>query len=566
MDAQRAIAHTTRRETPRARDLRRTRMAPARAMSKHDHLPWPENAVDPDFVPTTGQELLTCLRSKRWRLYSGRLYKIIVKDNEDPDDEGVVLPFAPWAEQTQYFLEPALRRLLLKARQLGFTTAIAIEMLDHALWESDQRCAIVAQSNEAMEAIFRDKIIFAYDNLPPIVRAMVPYIKRTERMIQFENNSNIRVALSFRSGTLNRLHVSEFGKISAKTPKRAKEIVSGSFPAVVPSGQATIESTAEGKGGEFHKISERARKRADDPRPLAAKEWKFMFFAWWQAKTNEVDPTGVIISDEDHEYFNGLEEALGILLPNRKRAWYVLTRDDELGGDAAMMWAEHPSTPQESWQKDRKGHYYAKQMLSARANKHVGLFPPVKGVPCMGVWDIGHTDGTGLFLFQEVLGHHRFVAYIEGWEEPYDYYTRRMVQTGLVLGTQYLPHDADNHIMLKDITTTPRTMLQELLPTVPFVTVQRIPEKPLQHALVRKHFELIRWHQPGEGMEDALEHIDNYQKSWNTVTAQFNDTPLKNEATECADALGIYAQVVEAGAFAITSRRRPRRPKGGKTL
>jgi len=510
---------------------------------------------------------MTCLRSKRWRMYSGLLYKITVKENEDdPDEEGLTLPFHPRPEQTSYYLDPAYRKLVLKARQIGFTTAIVIEQLDNALWTPDQRSLIVAQSNADMEAIFRDKVQFAYDNLPPIVAPMVPTIKRTERMLQFVNNSLMRVALSGRSGTFQRMHISEFGKISAKTPKVAREIVTGALPAVVPNGIATIESTAEGKGGEFHKYAERARKRADDPRPLGPKDWKFMFYAWWQSKDNEADPADVEITDLDHEYFDKKELALGILLPNRKRAWYVMTREQDFAGDAAKMWQEHPSDPDEAWQKDRAGHYYAEQMLRARASGFVANYPPIQSLPCMGVWDIGHTDGTGLFLFQEVMNTHRFVAYIEGWEKPYDYYTQRMVKTGLVLGTQYLPHDADNRQMHKNKVTTPRKMLQELLPTVPFVSIQRIADKTMQHALVRKHFDMIRWHQPGEGIPEALEHVDNYQKSWNTVTAQYNETPLKNEATECADALGIYAQCMEAGAFAAVNRKRRQRPKGGKTL
>lgn len=531
----------------------------------HDHLPWPEYAIDPSYVPKRGHDLLRALNSKRWRMYSGYLYKIMVKENPD-DDDGLILPFKPNAHQTHFFLEQALRKIILKARQLGFTTGIDIEMLDHALWNDNQRCLIIAQSNEDMEQIFRDKVLFAYDNMPRFVRALIPVEKRTERMVKFANNSVIRVALSGRSGTLNRLHVSEFGKISAATPKRAKEVVSGAFPAVVPNGHATIESTAEGKGGEFYRFSERARKRTDDPRPLKAKEWKFMFYPWWRSDDNQVDPEGVTISKDDHDYFNGIEESMGCLLTNARRAWYVLTRDEEFAGDVATMWREHPSTPLEAWQQSREGHYYAKQLQKARVDGHIGYYPPVEGIPCQGVWDIGHTDGTGIWLFQEVMSSYRFVAYVQGWEEPYDYYARKLMSLGLVLGTQYLPHDADNKIMHKEVITTARRMLEELLPNITFATISRIPVKQLQHDLVRKVFPLLRFHQTGHGVEAGIEHLDNYQKTFNTVTATYNDIPLKNDATECADALGIFAQAFEQGAFSIIKPRRKRRAKGGKTL
>src|SRR3546814_18785208 len=68
------------------------------------------------------------------------------------------------------------------------------------------------------------------------------------------NNSSIRVATSMRSGTIHRLHVSEFGKICAKFPDKAHEVVTGSLPAVPLDGIAIIESTAEGQSSEERRV------------------------------------------------------------------------------------------------------------------------------------------------------------------------------------------------------------------------------------------------------------------------------------------------------------------------
>ena len=57
-----------------------------------------------------------------------------------------------------------------------------------------------------------------------------------------------------RSGTIHRLHVSEFGKICAKYPDKAQEVVTGSIPAVPMNGVLVIESTAEGRDGDFFKM------------------------------------------------------------------------------------------------------------------------------------------------------------------------------------------------------------------------------------------------------------------------------------------------------------------------
>ena len=61
----------------------------------------------------------------------------------------------------------------------------------------------------------------------------------------FDNGSSIRVSTSYRGGTLQRLHVSEFGKICRQFPHKAKEIVTGAFEAVGIGNQITLESTAE---------------------------------------------------------------------------------------------------------------------------------------------------------------------------------------------------------------------------------------------------------------------------------------------------------------------------------
>lgn len=54
------------------------------------------------------------------------------------------------------------------------------------------------------------------------------------------------VSNSGRSGTHNRVHVSEFAKLCAKYPAKADEIITGTIPSVPANGRMDIESTAEG--------------------------------------------------------------------------------------------------------------------------------------------------------------------------------------------------------------------------------------------------------------------------------------------------------------------------------
>ena len=60
------------------------------------------------------------------------------------------------------------------------------------------------------------------------------------------------VSTGYRGGTLQSLHISEFGKICRQFPDKATEIVTGAFEAVAKENTITIESTAEGREGYFY--------------------------------------------------------------------------------------------------------------------------------------------------------------------------------------------------------------------------------------------------------------------------------------------------------------------------
>ena len=86
-----------------------------------------------DFVPETAEDFVRCLADPMWRVCSGRLYKIMVKEGSG---EGVV-PFIPNRAQRRLLTRLWHRNIILKARQLGFTTLVAILWLDHALFNAD---------------------------------------------------------------------------------------------------------------------------------------------------------------------------------------------------------------------------------------------------------------------------------------------------------------------------------------------------------------------------------------------------------------------------------------------
>lgn len=299
-------------------------------------------------IPDDPAVLARCLADPYWRLFSGCLYKIMVKG--DGDTDSFVMPFLPNEAQRRFIDRLWHRNVILKARQLGMTTLIAILWLDHALFNADQRCGIIAQGLEQAESIFRDKVKFAYDHLPDVLKERMPLQKDSASELLFaHNNSAVKVAVSMRSGTIHRLHISEFGKICAEFPKKAREVMTGSIPAVPLNGVLVIESTAEGRTGDFYNICQTAQANFAQRKFLTERDYRFHFYAWWQEPKYRMEVSNVIISRDDHAYFDEVEMIvkrdmqLDIKLDPEQRAWYVATKEADFKGNDDRMWAEYPS-------------------------------------------------------------------------------------------------------------------------------------------------------------------------------------------------------------------------------
>lgn len=505
----------------------------------------PAFKVTPQTVPENRQELILCLASWEWRIFSGNLYKIIIKgddDDEDDPEKGTVMPFIPNRAQRMFLKRLHRRNVILKARQLGFTTLIAILWLDHALFNPDQRCGIIAHTENDVKVIFRDKVRFAYNNLPAFLRGLMPLAKDTEEELLFaHNNSSVRVGLSMRSGTIHRLHISEMGKIAAKMPQKAIEIVTGAFPAVPKNGIIVIESTAEGQSGEFYKIAKRAQKAWEIGRPLNDAEYRFHFFPWMDEPNYTADPERVHIAPEQHEYFDKREAELKRKITLRQRAWYVMRLENDFSGDHEKMWREMPTTPDECWQKSTEGTFFARQLTAARLSGRIGRVPHVQYVPVNTFWDIGSSDGTAVWLHQYVGTQDRFIGFIEGWDEGYEFYVRKLKETGYVFGNMYLPHDAKQKRQVERTIAAPLDMLRNLAPEWRYMIVPRVQD--FQHGidLTRARFSSAWFDE--RACAAGLEHLAEYKKRWNNALGVWADEADKdNPHTEAADAFRQWAQ------------------------
>lgn len=435
------------------------------------------------------------------------------------------------------------------------TTLIAILWLDTALFSTSPiRCGIIAQDKDAAEKIFRDKVKFAYDSLPEVLRERFPLKKATMSELEFEHNgAAIRVATSMRSGTIHRLHISEFGKICAKFPEKAKEIITGSLPAVPKSGITVIESTAEGNDGPFYSMTMRALAQQEQGAPLSVRDYRLHFYPWFGADEYAMDPAGIVITDADHEYFNAIEALPGgVTITPPQRAWYVATREADYNGDRVLMGQEYPSTPKEAFQVSIEGCYYSRQMADARRQGRVLLHIPKAPVPVNTFWDLGRGDMTAIWLHQRVGMENRFIRYYENSGEDLEHYAKYLLGLGVVFGVHFLPHDADYKRLgiNPDSNQSHKEMLEDLMPGHTFEIVPRITRLQQGIEATRLAFPSC-WFDETE-CAVGLQRLSNYRKKWNKVTGAWSNEPMHDDNSHGADGFRQFGQVVAAGVAFVT--------------
>lgn len=354
--------------------------------------------------------------------------------------QGVKQPFRMNPDQEDFILNRHNMDAILKARQRGFTTVIQLDMLDDCLFIPNLSAGVIAHNLVDAKAFFRDKIKFAYDNLPEPFRKVRAAENDSAESLRFNNGSSVRVGVSLRSGTLQRLHVSEYGKLCAKYPERAAEVKSGAFNTVAVGQSITVESTAEGRAGEFHDMIKKARQLQDEGRELTPLDFKFHFYPWWRDEGYTLD-NDVIETSEMREYFATLE-AHGIHLTKGQRAWYV--KKSEQQGD--KMKQEFPSTPDEAFEASVEGAYFAPQMLKVRQDGRICRIP-ILDAPVYTTWDLGVNDSTAITFWQDVGMERRAIDYYEASGEGFGHYATVLQKRQYNYVKHYMPHDADHRMM-----------------------------------------------------------------------------------------------------------------------
>ncbi|MCC8375790.1 terminase [Photorhabdus sp. HUG-39] len=472
-------------------------------------------------------EHLALLRDKLWRL--NHLYWITNK-------EGRSVKFKMTPEQLEYFEGMHTRNIILKARQLGFTTEVCIIQLDAALFEA-AKCALIAHTLNDAKRLFREKIKYAYGKLPDEIKAANPASNDAVGELVFQKGGSLYISTSFRGGTLRYLHVSEFGKICAKYPEKAREIVTGAFEAVSSDCFTTIESTAEGRAGYFYDYCQSAEKAQIQNKPRSQLDWKFFFFSWWKNPLYSIDPVEPL-PRRLIDYFAELSGKHDIHLNERQKAWYY-AKEKTLGDD---MKREYPSISAEAFQQSIEGAYYAKQFRYLYGNKRIGILPDNSHLPVHTYWDLGVGDSTSIWFVREVGNEFHIIDHYSNSGEGLRHYMKILKDKGYKYGTHNAPHDIDNREFAGDGKSRKQLAYEgyEIDGEIYRISFNVVPKLSVDEGIeaVREILPCCIFDE--YKCSEGISHLEAYRKEWDDKRGCWKDKPLHDFTSHDADAFRYF--------------------------
>jgi len=402
------------------------------------------------------QEELTAIQEalSDWknRMHTWKLYYI-------QDKQAKVVPFVP--NDDQLYLNENLHyfNVIPKARQRWFTTDIDVFITDQCIFNENISAWIIAHTLDDAYKIFKTKVKFPYDNLgwPDTpenadfytlwqnIKKECQIVKNNESTLEFSNWSSIYVSTSFRSWTLQFLHISEFWKIAHKSPEKAQEIISGAMEAVWEWWIIFIESTAEGKN-EFYFIVKEAEQLKLTWKPLNHLEPKLFFVPWWKDPNYTLEDEHLELTTETERYFEKLEDEHSDLLAEHwvteiklwQKKWWQMKKKRLKN----KMGREYPSFLEEAFEVIVEWAYYKKEIQELLKDHRLCKFKRDPAYPTYLATDLGMADAMSCIFFQMIWKEIRIVDWFR-WSNysVKDLHTVKLSKLWYKLEKVFTPHD-----------------------------------------------------------------------------------------------------------------------------
>lgn len=369
------------------------------------------------------------------------------------------------------------RFIVLKARQMGFSTFTEGYIFHDTTTNTFKNSMIIAHEDKATQNLFNMSKLY-YEELPTALKPMIKYSNGKE--LVFENPTNdpiekkknpglrskITVATAGtvevgRSATIHNLHASEvaFFPDASTTMLGLLQCVPDTLNSCV-----ILESTANGVGGYFYDIWQKAVRGENDFIPL--------FYPWFTDKDYKRDFHS---EQEKEEFKNSLDEyEIDLMEKNsltlEQLNWRRYIIANKCAGDKELFMQEYPSTPEEAFIASGRPVFNIKAVRKYLANTKLGKKgylnvsgtstvdfiedekgyvtiwqPPVKDTFYVIGADVAEGKADGDYSVAQVLDPDcNVVAMWYGHIDP-DLFGFELVKLGRFYNDAYLGVESNNH-------------------------------------------------------------------------------------------------------------------------
>lgn len=476
------------------------------------------------YEPQTDQEFIECLASKIWRM--NNIYYIKNK-------EGEVVKFRMNLAQRRVAEVIHNRKIILKSRQQGISTYHLLYNLDESLFKSNLTNGVLAQDLDAAKNLLT-KCNEAWSMLDPRIKEFMQLSTESDNKTEFSfsNNSKMMIKTSFRSGTLQNLHISELGKIAATDPKKSLEIKTGTLQAIGGKRKVTIESTAEGTGGLFYDLWSKAIKMEANGEVFSELDFYPIFLSWLD------DPDCLLsvpksISQEMEMYFRELELETGVVIKDEQKNFYI-AKLEELGDSIKQ---EYPATAKEAFEASRDGRYYAKEMLAIRSNGRIRPHLFDRNLPVIVAMDLGMNDDFVLVFAQTHRGECRIIDCYSCNGEGLIHYAKKLWEYKNIKGYRYSNIYAPHDIEVTELTTgkSRRDVFRQFGVEVRTIKKTLVTDGIEAVRIMLKHTYI------DESCEELITSLDKYTKKFDASKGIWENKPKHDEYSHIADAVRYLA-------------------------
>lgn len=190
------------------------------------------------------------------------------------DKKRRTVPFILNPIQRTYYKNRTNHDIILKPRQLGFSTLIVGLFLHDTMYTPNTDSVIVAHTVEASMSLFA-KALSMFNSIPEEFRPHIKYRNRKELYFDLINSSfyvgSAETKDFGRGRTIQNLHCSE-----CSSPSWIPDFMDGILESVPESGRVIMESTARGEGGLYYDYYFGAKERLN--------EFRQHYYRWFDHK------------------------------------------------------------------------------------------------------------------------------------------------------------------------------------------------------------------------------------------------------------------------------------------